>query len=164
MCRCRPLGTHAAAPGCPPAHHDPYPIFSSTVLRLLLRHRGASDCLACHSHSHILTVPYSMLSCWAFSESNWGTVTECYGQSELYSAEMFCLVVLGAGYQQIWSLVRDCFLSIVACLLTLSSKSRGDSLVSLCVDISYTDKLVYVWDVLFSNILQVRVSIYKFGV
>lgn len=77
---------------------------------------------------------------------------------------MFCLVVLGAGYQQIWSLVRDCFLSIVACLLTLSSKSRGDSLVSLCVDISYTDKLVYVWDVLFSNILQVRVSIYKFGV
>lgn len=109
MCRCRPLGTHAAAPGCPPAHHNPYPVLPSTVLRLLPRHRGASDCLACHSRSHILTVPYSMLSCWAFSESNWGTVTECYGQSELYSAEMFCLVVLGAGYQQIWSLVRDFF-------------------------------------------------------
>lgn len=99
------------------------------------------------------------------SEFIWAAVTECHGQSELYSADMFCLVALGVGYQQIWSLVRDCFLSIVACFLTLSSKTREDSLVSLCVDISYTDELVYVWDVLLSNTitLQVRVSVYKCG-
>lgn len=102
----------------------------------------------------------------SLSKSIWAAVTECHGQSKLYSTDVFCLVVLGARYQQIWSLLRDCFLSIVACLLILSSKSRGDSLVSLCVDISYTDELVYVWDVFLSNTitLQVRVSIYKFGV
>lgn len=78
---------------------------------------------------------------------------------------MFCLVGLGVGDQQIWSLVRDCFLPIVACLLTLPSKTSGDSLVSLCVDISNTDELVYVWDVVLSTTitLQVRASIYKFG-